>query len=268
VSVSRPERPSAPGAAAAGVASGDRGQALAPGDRGQALAPGDRGQALAPGELALTSLADATIERRLGEGGRSTVYLGRLAGRREAVKVYKTLAILRHARKHPVPLARYEHERNRAFHAAPGLAPYVAEPIAFVQTDGVAATFQEALEGQLYYFHHRDTQGRDAEELLFHLRRVVDLAHAAGLHDIDMHSMNVMVVPGPAGRPWPKLFDFNLIPFDVRPPNPLVGLLLRTGLMSQRHRDLRKLRNFHDSRRVERKLLRFYDRPPDGGGGK
>ena len=38
----------------------------------------------------------------------------------------------------------------------------------------------------------------------------------------------------------------------------LVGLLLRTGLMSPRHRDLRKLRRFHDFRRVEAKLLRFY----------
>jgi hypothetical protein len=231
---------------------------------GRSAIRGGEGCRVVPGEIAFTSLADVRVLRRLGEGGRSTVYLGERAGRPVALKVYKPLAVLRHARKHPVPLARYEHERNRAFHEAPGLAPYVAEPIAFLQTDGVAATLQEPLDGQLYYFHHRETGGRDAGRLLGHLQRILDLAHAARLHDVDMHSMNVMVVRGPDGLPWPKLFDFNLIPFDVRPPNPVVALLLRTGLMGVRHRDQRKLRDFHDFRRVERKLLRFYEGPPDG----
>jgi serine/threonine protein kinase len=198
---------------------------------------------------------------RLGEGGRSTVYLGRWRGADVAVKVYKPSAVARHARKHPVPLARFEFERNRAFHEAPGLAAYVARPLAHVVEPGISVTLQERLEGELYYFHYTRLQGRVDPELGVHLARIVELAHAADLYDVDLHAMNVMVVEGPAGKPWPKLFDFNLIPFHERPPNPLVGFLLRTGLMSVRARDLRKLRNFHDFRRVERKLLGFYESP-------
>jgi hypothetical protein len=208
--------------------------------------------------LELTALGEASVAGRLGEGGRSTVYLANWRGREVALKVYKATAVVRHARKHALPLAEFEYRRNRAFFEAPGLAAYVAEPHAFLSTPGVCAVVQERLHGELYYFHYERHGSRPDPELQAHLARIVGFAHAAGLYDVDLHSMNVMVVAGPDGRPWPKLFDFNLIPFHERPPNPLVGLLLRTGLMSARARDLRKLRNFHDFRRVERKLLKFY----------
>ena len=207
--------------------------------------------------LELTSLADVTVRGSLGEGGRSAVYDAEWKGRPVALKVYKPRAILRHARKIPgIPLAQFEHARNWGFHRSPGLAPYVAEPFAYLVSPGVSALVQERLEGELYYFWHRRTGGDP--RVMEHVARIVELSHAAGLFDVDLHSMNVMVVRGPDGEAWPKLFDFNLIPFHEHPPNPVVGALLRLGLMSVRERDLRKLRNFHDFRRVERKLLKFY----------
>lgn len=178
-------------------------------------------------------------------------------GRRVAVKIYKPTAVLRHARKHAVPLPRYEHERNLAFFRAPGLAPHVAEPLAFIDEPGVSALVQERLDGELYYFRFLGRGRLPEPALVEQLGRIVRLAHEAGLYDVDLHAMNVMVVEGAEG-PVARLFDFNLIPFHVRPPNPWMALMLRTGLMDSRARDLRKLEHFHDFGRVERKLLRFY----------
>ena len=67
--------------------------------------------------------------------------------------------------------------------------------------------------------------------------------------------MNVMV-DRKAGTP--KLFDFNQIPFTERPQNPFVGLALKLKLLGREPRDLRKLANFQNFERVERKLLKFY----------
>lgn len=209
------------------------------------------------GELALTGLGDVRIVGRLGEGGRSTVYLARWRDREVALKVYKASAIERHARKHAENLAKFEYSRNRAFHEAPGLARYVARPLGYIATEGVSAFLQEKLNGELYYFYYRARNGDMPAGLFAHVERMVHLYHKAGLYDVDLHAMNVMVVEDD-GEPIPKLFDFNLIPFHIHPPNKFVGLMLRTGLIDLQARDLRKLRNFHDFSRVEAKLLKFY----------
>ena len=70
--------------------------------------------------------------------------------------------------------------------------------------------------------------------------------------------MNVLVSRDPDGELVPKLFDFNLIPFTVRPQNPFVGWLLAAGLVSKESRDRRRFRGFHDFRHVEDRLLKFY----------
>jgi len=73
-----------------------------------------------------------------------------------------------------------------------------------------------------------------------------------------LHSMNVFVARESSGELVPKLFDFNLIPFTLRPQNPFVGWLLRIGLVSKESRDRRRLRRFHDFGHVEDRLLKFY----------
>jgi tRNA A-37 threonylcarbamoyl transferase component Bud32 len=210
------------------------------------------------GGFELTGLGDVRILDRLGEGGRSTVYRAQWNGREVALKIYKSLALERHARKHQENLAKYEYARNRAFYEAPGMARYVAEPLGYLATDHVSAFLQEKLDGDLYYFYFRERNGDMPKGLFRHVEKMVALYHKAGLYDVDLHSMNVMVVKD-NGEPIPKLFDFNLIPFHIHPPNKVVGLLLKTGLINLRARDLRKLRNFHDFTRVETKLLKFYE---------
>lgn len=207
-------------------------------------------------KLVGTEYADLQVTDKLGEGKRSVVYRARWRGRDVGVKVYKPAAITNHARKHKLPLAEFEHRRNRAFFDARGMSKYVAEPLGFVVEPGFQMALQECLDGEVYYFAQREHAEFISPRFMQDLAELVSLSHEAELYDIDLHAMNVMVDRGAGG---PKLFDFNQIPFTERPQNPFVGLALRLGLLGRGSRDLRKLANFNDFERVERKLLKFYD---------
>jgi hypothetical protein len=205
-----------------------------------------------------TALEGLEVLGRLGEGRRSLVHAARWRGRDVALKVYKPRAVARHSRRHGLPLAEFEFRQNERYYRAPGLAPFVAEPLGRIVDPRGQAFLQERLEGEIYYFYYRDRDGRVSPDLFPLIERIVELAHAAGLYDVDLHSMNVMVVSDERGEPWPRLFDFNMIPFHARAGNP-IGLLLRLGLLGRRWRDRRKLRRFHDFELVERKLLGYYE---------
>ena len=210
-----------------------------------------------------TEYADLRLTDKLGEGKRSVVYRGRWKGREVGVKVYKPAAIANHARKHKLPLAEFEHRRNKAFFEARGMAQYVAEPLGFVVEPGFQMSLQECVDGEVYYFAQRDHADFISPRFMEDLANVVSLSHEAQLYDIDLHAMNVMV-DRQAGTP--KLFDFNQIPFTERPQNPFVGLALRLGLLGRGSRDLRKLARFQNYDRVERKLLKFYEESRSPGG--
>jgi ubiquinone/menaquinone biosynthesis C-methylase UbiE len=213
-----------------------------------------------PDSLALrlkdTPYADLQVTEKLGEGKRSVVYRARWQGRELGLKVYKPAAIANHARKHKLPLAEFEHRRNKAFFEARGMAQYVAEPIGFVVEPGFQMSLQECVDGEVYYFAQRDHADFISPKFMEDLANVVTLSHEAQLYDIDLHAMNVMV---DRHKGTPKLFDFNQIPFTERPQNPFVGLALKLGLLGRGSRDLRKLARFQNYDRVERKLLKFYE---------
>jgi ubiquinone/menaquinone biosynthesis C-methylase UbiE len=205
--------------------------------------------------LAGTEYADLEVGDKLGEGKRSVVYQARWRGRDVGLKVYKPAAIARHARKHKLPLAEFEHRRNKAFFDARGLSKYIAEPIGYVVEPGFQMSLQECLDGEVYYFAQRDHASFISPKFMDDLAELVNLSHEAHLYDIDLHAMNVMVDRRAGG---PKLFDFNQIPFTERPQNPFIGLALKLGLLGRESRDLRKLARFNNFDRVERKLLKFY----------
>ena len=209
------------------------------------------------GGLELAAVGDARIVRKIGEGVSCAVYLAEWHSREVVLKLYKAGAIERHHRLVGGELARYEYERNVAFHRAPGLARYTAEPLAYLSTAGIAAFVQERLIGPLYYQHHRDSGGRASDALFGHIREIVRLAHEAGLDDVDLHAGNFVVVREQGGELVPKLFDFNFIPFYVHAPNPVVWLALRLGLIDRTWRDQRKLVRFHDFTRFEKKIRMF-----------
>jgi len=219
-----------------------------------------------PDSLALklkeTPYADLKVTEKLGEGKRSVVYRARWQGRELGLKVYKPAAIANHARKHKLPLAEFEHRRNKAFFEARGMAQYVAEPIGFVVEPGFQMSLQECVDGEVYYFAQRDHADFISPKFMEDLANVVTLSHEAQLYDIDLHAMNVMV---DRHKGTPKLFDFNQIPFTERPQNPFVGLALKLGLLGRGSRDLRKLARFQNYDRVERKLLKFYEESSTSG---
>ena len=197
----------------------------------------------------------ARLLDEVGRGRRSRVYRCIWKGRECALKVHARSATERHRRLTGQGIAEFEFGRNRAYYRAPGMKHYVAEPLGFVSAGELQALAQELLRGEIYYQYYRKRRGAVAASLAQDLERMVELAHAAELFDMDLHSMNVMVVEE-RGALVPKLFDFNLIPFTVRPQNFLVGWLLKAGLMSRRSRDQRRLRRFHDFGPIERRLKR------------
>lgn len=203
-----------------------------------------------------TSFEGLTILDEIGRGRRSRVYRCRWQDRECALKIYEPAAARRHLRITGEGIADFEYARNLAYFRAPGLARYVAEPFGRVAQGQLQALAQELLRGRLYYDYYRERSGAVAPSLARNLEQMVGLAHAAGLYDMDLHATNVMVVEDANGAPLPKLFDFNLIPFHVRPQNFLVGWLLRAGLVSRESRDLRRLKKFHDFRPIERRLKR------------
>jgi hypothetical protein len=210
-----------------------------------------------------TQYADLQVTEKLGEGKRSLVYRAKWRGREVGLKVYKPAAIANHARKHKLPLAEFEHRRNKAFFDARGMSKYVAEPLGFIVEPGFQMSVQECVEGEVYYFAQRDHADFISPRFMEDLADIVSLSHQAQLYDIDLHAMNVMV---DREKGTPKLFDFNQIPFTERPQNPFVGLALKLGLLGRGSRDLRKLARFQNYERVERKLLKFYEESSTPGG--
>ncbi len=210
-----------------------------------------------------TDLEGVEIIGRLGEGRRSIVYRAGWRGADVALKVFKREAIATHARKTSQNIADFEHQRNTELFTVPGLERYVAEPLAVAVTPVVQAIAQEPIDGELYYFFYQELQGKVPPSFEDHLKQILRLSHGAGFYDIDLHSMNLLVAREADGEFVPKLFDFNLIPYTVRPQNPLIGWLLASGLMSKKSRDQRRLRTLHDFRHVEKRLLKFHQTDVD-----
>ncbi|MFV1987225.1 MAG: hypothetical protein ACC682_08075 [Gemmatimonadota bacterium] len=192
---------------------------------------------------------------RLAWGKVATVYRATLQGQEVAVKVYRPRYVRRHAERHPVAIAEYEYTRNLAFRHSADLARYAAEPIDFLDSPSVSGFVQELIHGEMYY-DACVRRGGPIDSVFTHIERIVDLAHARGLYDIDLHAMNVLIVDD-GGEEIPKLFDFNRIPFYMDPRNPLEAAALRLGIIDERTRDRKKLRQFHNFRKLLRRRARF-----------
>ncbi len=237
------------GGADAWAEAGDRAWADARAERLR----GSRPLGFAPGTGdALEERGSLEVGPRIARGLVTTVYRARLEGRDAALKVFRPRSVRRHAGRHELDIAEFEYRRNVAFHVAPGLARYVAEPLGFVTRRTVSAVVQELLAGESYYAATL-RRGAAPPGVFDHLERIVRRAHAAGLYDLDLHALNVLVVDD-GGEDIPRLFDFNRIPFYERPRNPLEALALRLGVLDRGSRDRRKLRQFHDFGRLDHRI--------------
>lgn len=203
-------------------------------------------------------IGEVSVQVKLGEGGRSVVYGGEWRERQVALKVYKPASIINHAKRHPLNIAEFEFQRNKTIYELPGLSEYIAQPLYYWANPDVCAMVQERLIGPLYYFYSQERKGKVSPDFKQHLQIIINLAHEAGLYDVDMHAFNV-IVDESSGEPIPKLFDFNLIPFHERPGLSMSKLLLKLGLANRATRDKRMLRNFDKVARREKKLAKYFD---------
>jgi hypothetical protein len=179
-----------------------------------------------------------------GRGKRSITFRATWRGEHVALKVYRRKFIDKYRRRYALNIARYEYERNVAFHALETLRPYAARPFGVFDDEAASSLcfLQEFVNG-ISLKELAAREGGVPPETLDAGRRIVAAASAAGLYDLDISTRNIMVRNTEAG--WmPVVYDFNLVPQYLYPPNPFVALAYWSGLRRKSHRDHRAIRNW------------------------
>lgn len=173
----------------------------------------------------------------LGRGARSMGYAAELDGHKVAIKFYRPRFVHKYRHRYKVELAQFEFDRNAAFRAVPGLSDHTVEPLRVLrEEDGHTPAFvQEYIQGESLTTVMRRL-GHLPPEILKQGKHIADTACAAGLHDLDMHDGNIMVV-GDDGHWKLLIYDFNLMPQYLHAPNPFVKLLYKVGLRKRSGRD-------------------------------
>lgn len=180
----------------------------------------------------------------LGTGGRAHVFAAELDGQRIIAKVYRDDAAEKYRRRYGVDIAEFEFGRNRALYAIESIRRHVAVPYRACPAGGeyTHCMLQEYVDGRTL----KDLVielGHLPDEVLAAGYRVVRAADAHGIHDLDISSKNVRIV-ATGDELVLKLYDFNLMPQHLAPPNPFLGLALKLGLRDKSYRDYRNLRKW------------------------
>ncbi len=196
-------------------------------------------------ELRQVSLpADVEVTRFLGEGRRSFSYKGRHKGRDVVIKIYRKEFVQKYLQRYNVDIAEFEFTRNSRLYGIDAIRRYIAKPYKVFPVDGdythsfvqeyVEGITLEALVSRLGYLPQRVLQAG---------YRIVRVAESYGIHDMDISAGNILTV-NHDGSWAPKLYDFNMMPQHVSPPNPFIAWCLKLGIRSKSHRDYRSLKNW------------------------
>lgn len=192
-------------------------------------------------ELALPN--DVSIIEPLGSGRRSQVYLAEYLGKKVALKVYRQAYIDKYRSQYKVNIGEFEFSRNRLAYQTPGLKQYVAKPYDLLTPEQgyELAYIQEYIDG--VWLEDLIKQYRGLPDGVMQAGyNIVKYAAQAGLYDLDIPPGNIRLVRE-QGQVWvPKLYDFNLMPQHLCPPNPFMALGYKLGLRSKNHRDFRSLK--------------------------
>jgi len=188
--------------------------------------------------------SDVVISDFIGRGRRCVAFAARIGDRDLVAKVYHRRAIARHQYQYGGSLAKYEYERNKVFHGVPEFTACSVAPIGFLSSQRVEVFLQERVFGEKLRSFLRACSDESCDKLLAELRSVLERANRAGLFDLDLHPSNIIVRQSGDGTARPVLFDFNKVPYHVRPPNPLFECLVNLGMAGSRSRDHRHLKRF------------------------
>ena len=187
---------------------------------------------------------DISVFEMLGQGGRAKVYKAKLGSENVVVKIYDKNVADKYLEKYNVDIAQFEFDRNKALFGINEIEEYVAKPYRVypitepyehsIIQEYVPGTILEELISDLGYL---------PEEILKAGHMIVKHAESHGIHDLDISVGNLKIRES-SGIWKPKLYDFNIMPQYMFPPNPIVGLGYKLGLRKKSFRDYRSLRNW------------------------
>ena len=185
------------------------------------------------------------IIQALGSGRRSQGYLATYMNRKVVVKVYKQEYIEKYQLQYKVNIAEFEFARNKIAFETSALAGYVAEPYRLLRPEqGYDLAFvQEYVDGIWLEELIEQCHGLP-EEVLKAGYYIVEQAAKVGLYDLDIPPGNIRLKQNSSGTWVPKLYDFNLMPQHLCPPNPFMAMGFKLGLRSKNHRDYRSLKHW------------------------
>ncbi len=185
------------------------------------------------------------IIQELGSGRRSQAYLAKYLDKTVAVKVYKPEYIEKYQSQYKVNIGEFEFSRNKIAFEAIALTNYVAEPYQLFRPEqGYDLAFvQEYVDG--IWLEELMEQSRGLPETVLRAGYyIVEQAAKVGLYDLDIPPGNIRLRQNDSGEWIPKLYDFNLMPQHIRPPNPFMAIGFKLGMRSKNHRDYRSLKHW------------------------
>lgn len=197
---------------------------------------------------------DVSVSELLGQGGRAQVFKAKLDDQDVIVKVYNKDVASKYLEKYNVDIAQFEFDRNKALFEINEIQEYVAKPFRVYPSSSryshsiiqeyVSGTILEKLIKQLGFL---------PKEILDAGYLIVKHAEKNRIHDLDISVGNLKI--SKSNGFWkPKLYDFNIMPQYLFPPNLIVGLGYKLGIRKKSFRDYRSLRNW-DRRGRQKKWI-------------
>lgn len=187
---------------------------------------------------------DIEIMGYIGQGGRAKVHSAMYGSEEVIVKVYDNDVIRKYKESYNVDIAVYEHTRNTLLYSLPEIKKYIAKPckVYSASSEYTQCVIQERVYGESLY-EVINKLGYLPVEILDAGRSIVRIAEKNGIHDLDISVGNVMIKK--IEKKWvPTLYDFNIMPQYLFPPNIIVGLGYKLGIRKKSFRDYRSLRNW------------------------
>lgn len=185
------------------------------------------------------------IKKKLGSGRRSQVYLASYRQNSVVVKAYKPEFIEKYRQRYGVDIGEFEFERNSKAYHSELISAYIAKPYRLLRAEEgfTPALVQEFVDG-VWLLELLKRLRYLPEEILEAGYLIVNEAAKLNLYDLDISPGNIQVIQSNQGKWSPKLYDFNLMPQYLQPPNPFMRLGFALGLRSKNHRDYRSLKQW------------------------